>query len=146
MIDLGYVLDTSLLAEMGRGDFGLIDLVATLDGRSVRMSVPILALSVAAAHLNKDQRDLLAGALLLEHVKLDGLSSLDDAVRLTVLVERLDDPPSRRSPDLVAAHTAAVARRLGWPVLTADRKRWSEEIRPLLPWDLIVVDLQEFDS
>ncbi|MBB3726420.1 hypothetical protein [Nonomuraea dietziae] len=145
MIDLGYVLDTSLLAEMGRGDFGLIDLIATLDGRSVRMSVPILALSVAAAHLHKEQRDRLAGALLLDHVELDALSSIDDAARLTLLVERLADAPSERPSELSVAHTAAVARRLGWPVLTADRKPWDAEVRPLLPWDLIVVDLQELD-
>ena len=46
-MNAGYVLDDVTIGELGRGDLVVANLVAALDERAVRMSVPAIALAVA---------------------------------------------------------------------------------------------------
>ncbi|MBX6387056.1 MAG: hypothetical protein IRZ07_29445 [Microbispora sp.] len=135
-MNAGYVLDDVTIGELGRGDLVVANLVAALDEHAVRMSVPAIALAVAQHTLSEAQADAVHGMIhRLEHVRLEPIASTEDVLRLSAVSVQLTE-----QQDMAAAHTVAVARYLGFPILAADLKRW-EPVRALVPWELDIYEI-----
>ncbi|MFI7703267.1 hypothetical protein [Nonomuraea sp. NPDC049480] len=136
----GYVLDDTVLIEMGRRNLGLHRLIISFDRASVRTSVPFITLVAAEAVLSPDQRLVVRGVIdFLEHVYVDPIAAHTEAVRLTEVVSRMEQPA-----DMAAAHVVAVSQHLDWPVLTADASRW-DTIKAHLPWQIELVEIADLD-
>ncbi|MEU6414287.1 hypothetical protein [Microbispora sp. NPDC046933] len=134
----GYVLDDVTISELGRDDLVVANLIAALDEHAVRMSVPALALAAAQHTLSEVQTEAVHGMIhRLGHVRLEPVASTEDVLRLSAVSVYLTE-----QQDMAAAHTVAVARYLGFPVLAADLKRW-EPVRTHLPWPLDVYEISD---
>lgn len=114
----GQVLDTSALtdAATGRSIYARA-LIRTAVEVGVVLAVPAAALMRAYASVPADARPFLD---LLLDLPVAVFEPLDHATLQTAGV-LLADAGAADSPDgLAAAHVAVVARRRGWPVVTAD--------------------------
>ncbi|MGA5758058.1 hypothetical protein [Nonomuraea bangladeshensis] len=136
MIPFGYVLDDTVLIELGRRDLGLHQLIVSFDRAHVRTSVPVIAFATAEAALSPDQRLVLRGLTdILEHLSLEPVAAHTEAVRLAEVTARMEPPA-----DMAAAHVIAVSQHLDWPVLTADAGRW-DTVKAHLPWRVDLVEI-----
>ncbi|MEV4459161.1 hypothetical protein [Microbispora sp. NPDC049633] len=140
MTALGFVLDDTVLAELGRADRELHALLLAYDEHDLRTTVPALTLAVAEAALTPDQRLILSGTLkILSHVWIAFISDEEESARLADVLTYLGD-----TPDAGAAHAVAVAQHLDWPILTMSMKRW-EPIAALLPYRLDLFEIKDSD-
>jgi hypothetical protein len=136
----GYVLDDVVISELGRGDLVVANLIAALDEHAVRMSVPVVTLAAAQHALSEVQTEAVHGMIhRLEHVRLEPIASTEDVLRLSAVSVQLTE-----QQDMPAAHTVAVARYLGFPILAASLKRW-EPVRAHLPWQLDIYEISDSD-
>ncbi|MEV0340978.1 hypothetical protein AB0H49_18325 [Nocardia sp. NPDC050713] len=134
----GYVFDDTVLDAYGHGSDNVARLIAGLDGRQIRMAVPAITLAVAQAALSDEQCDDIDGVIdSLEHVQLDPLVHTDQITELSRVIGVCGSPP-----DSAAAHAIYVSKRLDWPIVTVDRKRWAV-LEEGLPWPLELVELAE---
>ncbi|MFR9753988.1 hypothetical protein ACL02S_23515 [Nocardia sp. 004] len=134
----GYVLDDTLITAFAHGDAHVTHLIASLDARKLRMAAPANVLVVSQAGLSDEQCETLNAVVAhVEHVMLDDLSDLDHITALAHALGWLGSPH-----DVAAAHAAAVAKRLDWPVLTLDAARW-QLVSEKLPWKVPLVELRE---
>jgi len=132
----GYVLDDTLIDAFGHGSDNVARMIASMDARQIRMSVPAITLAVAQAVLSDEQCDEIDGVVdRLEHLQLAGLSGTEQVTELSRVIGALDD-----LKDIAAAHTVYVAATFDWPVITLDRSRW-DLVRARLPWSLELVEL-----
>ncbi|GAB3887889.1 hypothetical protein [Microbispora bryophytorum] len=139
-MSVGYVLDDVTISELGRGDLVVANLVAALDEHTIRISVPAIALASAQHTLSEAQTEAVHGMIhRLEHVRLEPIASAEDVLRLSAVSVRLTE-----QQDIPAAHTVAVARYLGFPILATDLKRW-EPVRAHLPWQLDIYEISDSD-
>ncbi|MEW9548153.1 hypothetical protein [Nonomuraea sp. NPDC050783] len=138
MIPFGYVLDDTVLIELGRRDLALHRLIVSFDRAHVRVSVPVITLATAEAALSPDQRLVLRGLTdVLEHLSLEPVAAHTEAVRLAEVTARMEQPA-----DMAAAHAVAVSQHLDWPVLTTDAGRW-DTIKAHLPWRVELVEISD---
>ncbi|GII77588.1 hypothetical protein Sru01_25700 [Sphaerisporangium rufum] len=141
MIPFGYVLDDTVLIELGRFDLDLHRFILMLDQGRVRTGVPAIALATAEAMLSPDQRRLIRGMMeALENIHLEVIASAAEAERLSEVLAQMEQPP-----DMAAAHTIAVAQHLDWPILTMSTPRW-EAVKAHLPWRLELVHIHDLDD
>jgi hypothetical protein len=120
----GYVLDTSVVSEVARGDLPLITMLFELDEQGLRLVVPALVVASVAAEMGGSDEGFLPavrGIARLEHGAYGPLGAFDDALELGQAAARLGD--KRRWED---AHTVLLARQGGADVLTLDAGRWSD--------------------
>ncbi|MEV0584508.1 hypothetical protein [Nonomuraea sp. NPDC050310] len=138
MTILGYVLDDTVLVEVGRGDFDVRALMVIFNQSDTRTSVPAITLAVAEASLSPDQRRVVRGMIdALDNVELALVSTQDEAARLSEVVARMTPPA-----DMAAAHAIAVSQYLDWPILTMSRKRWAPVVTEL-PWRIELVEIRD---
>lgn len=134
----GYVLDDTVLAALGQGDNDVANVIAALDSRSVRMAVPAGALIIAESTLSDEQCDLVNAVVArVDQVALDELADLNMMSVVARLVGWIGKPD-----DVAAAHTAMLAKRLDWSVLTVDPSRWIAA-QEALPWRVPVIELSD---
>ncbi|GGO05999.1 hypothetical protein GCM10010116_11800 [Microbispora rosea subsp. aerata] len=139
-MNIGYVLDDVTINEFGRGNTVVTQLIANLDARAIRMSIPAVTLAVAQHDLGDAQIDAVHGTIkFVEHVRLEAVSTLDETQRISEVYAYLAD-----QPDPAAAHVVAVSRHLGFPVLTTNRKRW-DPVLAQLPWTVEVFEISDTD-
>ncbi|WP_327046027.1 hypothetical protein OG320_30870 [Microbispora sp. NBC_01189] len=140
MTALGFVLDDTVLTELGRADQEVHALLMAYDEYHLRMTVPVLTLAVAEAVLTPDQRLLLSGTLkILSHVRIAFIADEEESTRLADVLTYQGG-----APDMGAAHAVAVAQHLDWPILTMSMKRW-EPIAALLPYSLDLYEVKDPD-
>lgn len=134
----GYVLDDTVIHAYAFGDANVSNLIAVLDGRDIRVAVPILALAASFVGLSDDQREQVTGVVgNLESIQIVALASANDAVELADVLSAAAEPI-----DLPAAHTVAVARYLDWEIITTNRSRWTE-VEQRLPFPVSIVEFTE---
>jgi predicted nucleic acid-binding protein len=101
-----WVLDTSVLVEVARGDTRTMTLVQELDARGRPLVIPALAVTGASLDMTAALRDA------------------EQAVRLAAVI-------ARTGLDPWDAHVAAVADAAVCPILTLDAARWREHAADL---------------
>ncbi|MEV0971295.1 hypothetical protein [Microtetraspora glauca] len=123
MAEAGYVLDSTVVSEVARGDLSLITMLFGLDTRGLRLVVPALIVASVAAEMGGgDESGFLPavrGIARLEHGSYGALGDFDDALELGRVAERLGD--KQRWED---AHTVMLARLWRADILTLDGTRW----------------------
>ncbi|OPG03169.1 hypothetical protein B1L11_40810 [Microbispora sp. GKU 823] len=121
----GYVLDTTVVSEVARGDLPLITMLFELDERGLQLMVPALVVAAVAAEMGGgDETGFLPavrGIARLEHGVYAPLGGFDDALELGQAAARLSH--KRLWED---AHTVMLARRESADILTLDAGRWSD--------------------
>ncbi|WP_186403911.1 hypothetical protein [[Actinomadura] parvosata] len=138
----GYVLDATVLAEVGRGDNDVIALLQQFDADNISMIVPALAVTGAAveAAATDAQLAVIRGVGRLEAAGFAGITAFDDATdlaRMRVEVEALGE--------LWDAQTALHALLRNCPVLTTDAARWQDAVREMAG-HLTVVEMSQLDD
>ncbi|WP_433501724.1 hypothetical protein ACQP1K_29245 (plasmid) [Sphaerimonospora sp. CA-214678] len=125
MTPRGYVLDTTVVSEIARGDLPLITMLFELDEHGMQLVVPALVVAAVAAEMGgSDESGFLPavrGIARLDHGAYGALGGFDDALELGQAAARLSDKRSWED-----AHTMVLARRDGVDILTLDAGRWSE--------------------
>ena len=121
-----YILDTSVLADVARGDADLIGLLQDFDRARQPLIVP--ALAAAGALLDgrgtPDAQALLAGLAAFEHAIV---APLDGIAQSAMLVDTM----SITGLDIYDAHAAAIADVSVCPILTLDGDKWQQPSRAL---------------
>ncbi|GAB0104749.1 hypothetical protein JMUB6875_37240 [Nocardia sp. JMUB6875] len=134
----GYVLDDTVIHAYAFGDPNVSNLIAVLDGRDIRVAVPILALAASLVGLSDDQRTQVNGVVEnLESMQIAALATANDADELADFLAAAAGPI-----DLPAAHIVAVARYLDWEIITTSRSRWTE-VEQRLPFSVSIVEFTE---
>ncbi|GAB2516097.1 hypothetical protein [Nocardia heshunensis] len=137
-MSIGYVLDDTVLHAYAFGDTNVSNLIAVLDGRDMRVAVPIVALSASLVGLSDDQRAQVNGVVEnLESIQIAALATTTDADELADILASAAEPI-----DLPAAHIVAVARYLDWEIITTDRARWTE-VEQRLPFPVSIVEFTD---
>lgn len=137
-MSIGYVLDDTVLHAYAFGDTNVSNLIAVLDGRDMRVAVPIVALSASLVGLSDDQRAQVNGVVEnLESIQIAALATTTDADELADILAAAAEPI-----DLPAAHIVAVARYLDWEIVTTDRSRWTE-VEQRLPFPVSIVEFTD---
>ena len=115
-----FILDTSVLIAVARGDADVIALIRGYDARSQPLVIPALAMAGASLDARSEEADdLLAGLELLEVVTVAPLNGAEQAARLADLV-------ARTGLDPWDAHVAASADVAICPILTLDAAKWQQ--------------------
>lgn len=115
-----FILDTSVLIAVGRGDPDIIALMQGYDSRNQPIVVPALGIVGACLDTrNQEADDLLAGLELLDSVMVASLTGSDQATRLADVI-------ARTGLDPWDAHTAAIADAAICAILTLDAAKWRE--------------------
>ncbi|MEN3541163.1 hypothetical protein AAH991_39040 [Microbispora sp. ZYX-F-249] len=121
-----YILDTSVLADVARGDADLIGLLQDFDRARQPLIVP--ALAAAGALLDgrgtPDAQALLAGLAAFEHAIVAPLDGIAQSAKLV-------DTMSITGLDIYDAHAAAIADVSVCPILTLDGDKWQQPSRAL---------------
>lgn len=113
-----YVLDSSVLIAIARGDTRVMTLIQALDAKGRQLIVPALAVTAASLDINSEEAiDLLEGLELFENTMTAPLHDAQQAVRLAEVI-------SATSLDPWDAHVAAIADAAICPILTLDAPRW----------------------
>jgi predicted nucleic acid-binding protein len=115
-----FVLDTSVVTAVARGDPDIIDLIQEYDARG--QLLVIAALAIAGASLDgrsEEADDLLGGLELLDNVTIAPLRGTEQAAGLADIV-------ARTGLDPWDAHAAAIAGVGIYPVLTLDTAKWRQ--------------------
>ncbi|MEW9530569.1 hypothetical protein [Microbispora sp. NPDC049125] len=140
MTAVGFVLDDTVLIELGRLDREMHALLLAYEERHIRITVPALTLAAAEADLAPGQRLVLAGTMkILSNVRISFVSDEEEHRRLADVLSCLYD-----STDMAAAHAVAVAQHLDWPILTMNLKRWGP-IQEHLPYRLDLYEVKDPD-
>lgn len=120
-----FLLDTSVLREIARGDPDLIRLIQRFDANKQPMVVPALAVTGASLDVrSEDADDLLGGLDLFEEVTVAPLNGPDQATALAEMI-------SNTGLDPWDAHVAAIADASVLAILTLDQAKWQEPSRAL---------------
>jgi predicted nucleic acid-binding protein len=115
-----WVLDTSVLIEVARGDAGIVTLVQELDARGRPLIIPALAVTGASLDVRGDEAaELLEGLERLGNAMTAALRDAEQAVRLAAVIARTELDPWD-------AHVAAVADASVCPILTLDAAKWHQ--------------------
>jgi predicted nucleic acid-binding protein len=113
-----FILDTSVLTAVARGDADIIALVQEYDSLGQPIVIPALAIAGASLDTRSEEGDdLLAGLELLEVVTVAPLSGTEQAARLAHLV-------ARTGLDPWDAHVAAIADVAICLILTLNAAKW----------------------
>ncbi|WP_433566493.1 hypothetical protein ACQP1O_15590 [Nocardia sp. CA-151230] len=137
-MSVGYVLDDTVIHAYAFGDRNVSNLIAVLDGRDIRVAVPILALTAGLVGLSDDQRAQVNGVVEnIQSILIAALATTNDADELADVMAAAVEPI-----DLPAAHTVAVARYLDWEIITIDRTRWAE-VEQRLPFPVSIVEFSD---
>jgi hypothetical protein len=116
-----YILDTSVLQELVRGDGDLISLIQDFDRTGQPMVAPVLA--VAGALLANrgvtDAEATLAGLSAFGNVAIAPLDGVDQAADLVDMIAATGLDPWN-------AHVAAIANVSVCPILTMNAADWQE--------------------
>ncbi|QIS04940.1 hypothetical protein F5X71_23780 [Nocardia brasiliensis] len=132
----GYVFDLSTLVSLGADGHESGALLASLDDRDVRVSVPAVTLAYAFTELSPDQSAELLG--IVEAMNNVAVQPLDDSVTALELAEILGLIPD----DPAAAHTLVTARTHDMEIITVARVRW-RTVEPRLPFRVPLVELSD---
>jgi predicted nucleic acid-binding protein len=120
-----FILDTSVLTAIARGDTDIIALIQAYDSRKQPMVIPALAIAGACLDARGEEAgDLLAGLELLDNAMVASLSGSEQAARLAYVV-------ARAGLDPWDAHAAAVADVAICPILTLNAAKWREHAADL---------------
>ncbi|MEU8280234.1 hypothetical protein ACFYOK_37200 [Microbispora bryophytorum] len=126
MSERGFVLDTTVVSEVARGDMPLITMLLELDQQGLRLMVPALVVAAVAAEVGgSDETGFLPavrGIARLEHGAYGPLSDFDDALELGQAATRLTGDGRPLWQD---AHAVMLARLEGADILTLDAGRWA---------------------
>jgi predicted nucleic acid-binding protein len=115
-----YILDTSVLIAVARGDTDIMALIQGYDAAGQPLVIPALAIAGASLDTRgEDTDDLLAGLELLEAVTVAPLRGAQQATRLAAIV-------TITGLDLWDAHVAAVADASVCPIVTLDAAKWQQ--------------------
>lgn len=115
-----YILDTSVLIAVARGDTDIMTLVQQLDAAGQPLVVPALAVTGAVLDIRSDDAEgLLAGIELMEAATVAPLAGTEQASQLAAVITRTDLDPWD-------AHTAAIADAAVCPILTLDAAKWQQ--------------------
>lgn len=118
-----YVLDTSVLTEIARGDLAMITLVQIFDERNQPLVIPVLALVGALLNTRSEEaEELLAGLDLLDAVTVAPLNGVEQAAALANALSITELEPWD-------AHVAAIADVAVCPILTLDSAKWQQPSR-----------------
>jgi predicted nucleic acid-binding protein len=120
-----WVLDSSVITALARGDARVMTLAQALDADGTPMVIPVLA--VAGALLDapgSEARAILRGLERLRGAMPAPLRGAAQAARLAEVIRRT----GLSSYD---AHVAAVADASVCPILTLDAAKWREHARDL---------------
>jgi predicted nucleic acid-binding protein len=115
-----FVLDTSVVTAVARGDSDIIGLIQEYDARGQLLVIPALAIAGASLDARSEEADdLLGGLELLENVTIAPLRGTEQAARLAEMV-------ARTGLDPWDAHVAAIADVAIYPILTLDAAKWRQ--------------------
>ena len=115
-----FVLDTSAVTAVARGDPDVIGLIQEYDARGQLLVIPALAIAGASLDTRSEEADELLGGLeLLDNVTIAPLRGTEQAARLADIV-------ARTGLDPWDAHAAAVADVGMYPILTLDAAKWRQ--------------------
>ena len=115
-----FVLDTSVVTAVARGDPDIIGLIQEYDARGQLLVIP--ALTIAGASLDarsEEADDLLGGLDLLDNVTIAPLRGTEQAARLADII-------ARTGLDPWDAHAAAIADVAIYAILTLDAAKWRQ--------------------
>ena len=120
-----YVLDVSILAEVARGDRGMMLFLQELGARGRPLVVPALAVTGASLDMRGEEAaELLEGTGRLGNAMTAGVRDAGQAVALAGVI-------AKTGLDPWDAHTAAVADGSVCPILTLDAAKWEEHAHDL---------------
>ena len=115
-----FVLDTSVVTAVARGDPDIIGLIQGYDARGQLLVVPALAIAGASLQVRSEEADdLLGGLELLDNLTIAPLRGTEQAARLAGIIAR-----TRLDP--WDAHAAAIADVAIYPILTLDAAKWRQ--------------------
>jgi predicted nucleic acid-binding protein len=115
-----FVLDTSVVTAVARGDPDVIGLIQEYDARGQLLLIPALAIAGASLDTRSEEADELLGGLeLLDNVTIAPLRGTEQAARLADIV-------ARTGLDPWDAHAAAIADVGIYPILTLDAAKWRQ--------------------
>ncbi|WP_433501806.1 hypothetical protein ACQP1K_28980 (plasmid) [Sphaerimonospora sp. CA-214678] len=114
-----YILDTSILADVARGDADLIGLLQDFDRAGQPLIIPALAATGALldGRGSPEAQALLAGLAAFEHAIVAPLDGIAQAAKLV-------DTMAATGLDVHDAHAAAIADVSICPILTLRAERW----------------------
>ncbi len=113
-----FVLDTSVVTAVARGDPDIIGLIQGYDARGQPLVIPALAIAGASLAVRGEEADdLLGGLELLDNLTIAPLRGTEQAARLADII-------ARTGLDPWDAHAAAIADVGIYPVLTLDAAKW----------------------
>lgn len=120
-----FILDTSVLTAIARGDPDIIALIQGYDSRNQPIVIPALAIAGACLDARGEEAgDLVAGLELLDNVMVAPLNGSDQATWLAEVV-------ARTGLDPWDAHAAAIADVAICPILTLNAAKWREHAADL---------------
>jgi predicted nucleic acid-binding protein len=115
-----FVLDTSVVTAVARGDPDIIGLIQGYDARGQLLVVPALAIAGASLQVRSEEADdLLGGLELLDNPTIAPLRGTEQATRLAGII-------ARTGLDPWDAHAAAIADVAIYPILTLDAAKWRQ--------------------
>ncbi|WP_440105697.1 hypothetical protein [Streptosporangium sp. H16] len=118
-----YILDSSVLVDVARGDADLIGFLQDFDRAGHSLVIP--SLTVAGALLDSrglpDAQALLTGLAAFERTTVAPLDGIPQAAKLAAMVD-LMSPTELNSFD---AHAAAIADVAICPILTLNASKWA---------------------
>jgi len=115
-----FVLDTSVVTAVARGDPDIIGLIQGYDARGQLLVVPALAIAGASLEVRGEEADdLLGGLELLDNLTIAPLRGTEQAARLAGII-------ARTGLDPWDAHAAAIADVAIYPILTLDAAKWRQ--------------------
>jgi hypothetical protein len=121
-----YILDTSVLADVARGDADLIGLLQDFDRAGQSLVIP--ALAAAGALLDgrgsPEAQSLLAGLAAFEHAVVAPLDGISQAAKLASMM-------AVTGLGVHDAHAAAIADVAICPILTLQAGKWQQSSRAL---------------
>ena len=115
-----FVLDTSVVTAVARGDPDIIGLIQGYDVHGQLLVVPALAIAGAVLEVcGEEADDLLGGLELLDNLTIAPLRGTEQAARLADII-------ARTGLDPWDAHAAAIADVAIYPILTLDAAIWRQ--------------------
>ena len=115
-----FVLGTSVVTAVARGDPDIIGLIQEYDARGQLLAVPALAIAGASLNARTEEADDLPGGLeLLDNVTIAPLRGTEQAARLADII-------AKTGLDPWDAHAAAIADVAIYPILTLDAAKWRQ--------------------
>lgn len=120
-----YVLDTSVLIAVARGDSGVMILLQELDASGRPLILPVLAVTGASLDMpGAEAAELLEGVGRLENAVTAPLRDAGQSAQLAAVI-------AKTGLDLWDAHVAAVADASIRAILTLDAGKWRGHARDL---------------